>query len=105
MGYAEAVSWEKALLAEIRSVPGQFRSAPGGRCEQLRFDLADIRDRKAELVNTTYAKFYGVDGANHAGCLMCIAQQSEIGPVLGPVRPPKQRVERWSMSPAEWAGV
>ena len=57
-------------------------------------------------MNTVYAKFYGVDSVNHAGCLMCIALQAEIGPVLGPVRPPKRwRAERWSMTPAEWAGA
>lgn len=38
-------------------------------------------------------------------CLACRYELEELGPVLGPERPPVKRdVSRWSMTPAEWAG-
>lgn len=38
------------------------------------------------------------------GCPMCQWALEEIGPLHGPELPPPPRVERWSMSPEEWAG-
>ena len=40
------------------------------------------------------------------GCEACQYELEELGPVYGPERPPvpRFRVERWSMSPREWAG-
>lgn len=42
--------------------------------------------------------------ATFDGCPMCMSELEQIGPVHGPELPPKPRVERWGMSPAEWAG-
>lgn len=54
-------------------------------------------------MNPWYARFFGPDG--HPDCPICrFEAQQELGPVQGCELPPKPGVERWSMSPDEWAG-
>lgn len=53
-------------------------------------------------MNEWFAKFYGPDG--HPYCLACQYEAEQLGPVQGCERPPRFRVERWSMTPDEWAG-
>lgn len=38
------------------------------------------------------------------GCPACQMLLEGIGPVHGPEKPPPAGVDRWSMSPREWAG-
>ena len=54
-------------------------------------------------MNTTYAQFYGPEGAAD-GCAACQYEISKIGREHGPQRPPRAGYERWSMTPREWAG-
>lgn len=53
-------------------------------------------------MNEWFAKFYGPDG--HRYCLACRYEAEQLGPVQGCEPPPPFRVERWSMTPDEWAG-
>lgn len=39
------------------------------------------------------------------GCQGCRDNVIQLGPVLGPELPPALGIERWSMTPAEWAGA